>query len=174
MFDMQENLLRLEIPASRIKRLYQAMGLVQLAIPGFPTQGVGAYMVAFSQDQEQGCRVAVALHLKETARLVFYLNEAGDVPADQVEDVLEDGVIFVESMGFLLNDLEFHVLSVEEREKLWNSLPLRQGIIVPSPSVEAENKASGEEKPPLQHIPAHIEERRQRLIENIGRIMGSL
>ena len=174
MFDMQENLLRLDIPAGRIKRLYQAMGLVQLAIPGFPTQGVGAYMVAFSQDQGQGCRVAVALHLKETARLVFYLNEAGDVPAEKLEDVLEDGVIFVESMGFLLNDLEFQALSAEEREKLWNSLPLAQGIVASAPSAEPEKTATWEEAPPLQRIPAHIEERRQRLIENIGRIMGSL
>lgn len=174
MFDLQENLLCLDLPTRRIKYLYQAMGQVQLAIPGFPTQAVAAYMAAFSTDEGQGIRVAIALYLKESARLVFYLNEAGELSADQVEDVLEDGVIFIESMGFLLNSLEFESLSKKEREELWHSLPLRKGIIAPPPVAETESTAAEKEESPVMRIPPHIEERRQRLIETIGRIMGSL
>ncbi len=163
MFDLHENLLCLDIPAHQVLHLHQSIGLVNLAIPGFPTQGVGASLVAFSEGS--GVRVTVALHLKQSARLVFYMNEQGAVSPDQVEDVIEEGVFFIESMGFLLSDFEYQALSAKEREKLWNTLRLQQGV---------EPAAVVEQEPSPLRLSSQLEERRQRLIGTVGKILGSL
>ncbi len=57
--------------------------------------------------------------------------------------MLDDGLNFVESMGFLLTDQDIHLLETEDQQMLWESLPLKAGVSeaeaeeVPAPTEEA-------------------------------------
>ncbi len=122
MFRWQKELDRLVIPARRVLRLQQAFNRIQVALPGIPSQEATAYLCAFGSGK--GVRVAAVLHLHASGRLAVYLNDEGEVADRKAAAVFNEGIAFVESMGFMLDDLHFQNLSPEERETMWKSFPL--------------------------------------------------
>ena len=145
MFQFNEKLKRLDIPAKNVLRLQRSLGDVQIALPGIKAQRAAAYVCAFSV--EQGLRVAIAFHLRETNSVVFYLND-GNKTREEIAAVLNEGVLFTETLGFILTDLEIQKTSPEDKESIWDSLPLKNPPKpVDSKKVEAEKVAADAKKP---------------------------
>ncbi len=191
MYRWQKELDKLAISWRRVLRLQRSFNRIQVALPGFPSQEATAYLCAFGS--ARGVRVAAVLHLHLSDRLAIYLNDDGEVADRRAATVLSEGVAFVESMGFMLDDLHFQAMAPEEREALWGSLPL---TAVP--------KGQGQEKPPAAPVrpaspaqrdaapieddewlpsslrrrrrppPEELEERRRALCEGLGRFMASM
>lgn len=124
MFVPANEIEKLDIPVDRIVWLFSAMNEVQVALPGLPGQRSAAHLCVYSVSK--GYEAVVGLILFEAGQLAFYrYNKA--FPAARMEEVIQKGVLFVESMGFMLNDLDFGNLSFEERERIWGSCPLSRG-----------------------------------------------
>jgi hypothetical protein len=138
MFVWQKKVKSLGIPAHRVLLLHRSLCDVQLALPGLPSQQAGAYLCAFSV--EKGIHVVVAFHLIESDQLAFYFYDKGEVRQQDGGRVLGEGIDFIESMGFMLGDLDFAQLDLPERVSLWDSLPLRKGVPAPSTPEEAIDK----------------------------------
>ena len=66
--------------------------------------------------------------MQKSQRLAFYCSEPKLVGLQQADKFFEQGLIFVESMGFLLADLDVHLLPEKDRSMLWSSLPLAKGV----------------------------------------------
>jgi hypothetical protein len=152
---------RLDIPAQRVLRLERSLSDVQVVLPGFPGQEATAYLCAFST--AQGIRVAVVLHLHHSDRLAFYLNDEGDLQKPAATRVYNQALAFAESMGFMMGDLDIHVMPGEDRQKLWRSLPLAGGI---EPAAGGESAGRETRRPavaavPPQTAPAHAPPRRE-------------
>jgi hypothetical protein len=49
-------------------------------------------------------------------------------PVSKTDSMLDQGLNFVESMGFLLTDQDIHLLDSEDQQMLWGALPLKSGI----------------------------------------------
>ncbi len=123
MFRWQKGLEKLDIQASFVLDIERSLSDVQLAHPGFPSQMATAYLCIFSSGK--GIRAAVALHLKVSHQVVYYLNEEGEVPQNHAARLAEGGRQFAESMGFLLTEFDFAKRDPRSREKIWDSLPLK-------------------------------------------------
>lgn len=143
MFQLNEKLKRLDIPAKSVLRLQRSLGDVQVALPGIKAQRATAYVCAFSV--EQGLRVAIAFHLRDTNSVVYYLND-GNKSRKEIADVLTEGVVFAETLGFILSDLDIQKIDPEEREVLWASLPLKNPPEPIDPEKVKAEKAAAEEK----------------------------
>ncbi len=142
MFQLNEKLKRLDIPAKSVLRLQRSLGDVQVALPGIKAQRATAYVCAFSV--EQGLRVAIAFHLRDTNSVVYYLND-GNKTRKEIADVLTEGVVFAETLGFILADLDIHQADPAEREAIWDSLPLKNPPKPIDPEkVKAEKAAEAE------------------------------
>lgn len=137
----------LDIAPSRVLRLHRSMQRLEVAIPGYLPQKASAFVCAYI-GEKGGARVAAVLHLKETDELVFYLNNDGDAPQSEAGRLLNEGITFVESMGFLTADAEYHLVSAEKKEKLWAGVPLRHGI-APHPVDPVVSPEEGAETPLL-------------------------
>jgi hypothetical protein len=127
MFKWDETLAKLNVPASRALKLYRSMRDVQLALPGLPSQEASAYLCQY-QVGKTVATVAV-FHLHGSRQLAFYCSDPREVSPQKSENLLEQGLNFVESMGFLLSDMDIDLLDGSDREKLWESLPLQSGIV---------------------------------------------
>lgn len=125
MFQWDRNLIRLAIPAERVLRLYRSLGQIQVALPGLASQQSLAYLCVYSDTQ--GSRVTVVFHLLESRRLAFYRDDLEAASALSVEAQRAAGMVFAESLGFLLDDLEIHLLDAQGRAQLWEALPLAHG-----------------------------------------------
>ncbi|MBW2476325.1 MAG: hypothetical protein JRE63_03255 [Deltaproteobacteria bacterium] len=126
MFHWDKAMNSLNISAGQILSLFRSMRDVQLVLPGLPVQQATAYLCQFQQ--QKGAATVAAFHMHKSQRLAFYCSEPKLVGLEQADKIFEQGLVFVESMGFLLADLDVHLLPEKDRSMLWSSLPLAEGI----------------------------------------------
>ncbi len=112
------------IAASRehILALYQSMNQPHLAIPGKHPQACQAFLVG-TRNADGTRTVWVFLHLTETEEGVIFLSENralsdADYPAEEGE-----ALAFLESMGFMADDLRFAERGEAEQLELVKTLP---------------------------------------------------
>ena len=68
--------------------------------------------------------VVVALHLPRNGENVFYLHEQRQVAAEAYREVQDEGLHFLESMGFMLDNLNFRNMAADQQEATVKRLPL--------------------------------------------------
>lgn len=125
MFQWDKKLEGLGVSASRVVKLHRSISEMHIGLPGIGAEEAFAYLCVLTH--QQGYRVVVAFHLQQSGRVAFYLNDGGTLKESQAAKVLEEGVGFIESMGFLLSDLDIDLRTPVERDVLWDSLPLKHG-----------------------------------------------
>lgn len=126
MFQWEKSIKSMDVPVDEVVHLYRSMRDVQLALPGHSAQEATAYLC--QHKTSQGIGTIAAFHLHKSKLLAFYVDAPVVVAADRADSVLDQALMFVESMGFLMNDLDIHLLGAADRELLWSSLPLQNGI----------------------------------------------
>jgi len=132
MFQWDKSIKILDVPVGKVVHLFRSMRDVQLALPGLPAQEASAYLCQYQT--AQGAGTAAVFHLHKSCQLAFYVNTPREVALAKAEAMLDQALTFVESMGFLLTDLDIHLLTDADREMLWASLPLQHGVTTPEKS----------------------------------------
>jgi hypothetical protein len=136
MFRWEKALSALDVPAAAVLHLFRSMRDVQLALPGLPPQEASAYLCQYATPR--GVGTAAVFHLHKSSQLACYLEAPHEVAADQAEAKLDQALVFVESMGFLLTDLDIQLLGDADRELLWSALPLQNGVQSGAPGAQPE------------------------------------
>jgi len=126
MFVWDETIKKLKVPAAQVVKLMRSMRDVQMALPRLPSQEASAYLCQY-QVADAITTVAV-FHLQRSKLLAFYFSEPREVNPRKADMMFDQGLNFVESMGFLLTDMDIEQLSEADRTMLWESLPLQRGI----------------------------------------------
>lgn len=166
MFVQHKQLKVLSVPASKVARVNTSVATVQLALTGFPSQGAEAYLVALSGGNK--VLVLVGFYLTESKVAVFFVPQHGEAPVEEIEQIFDEGFIFAESMGFILSETDFHLLSSDDQQKLWQSLPICQSAqsAAAKPAVieRSEHSVTG----------IDLESYRQRSLASLGRFLSSL
>ena len=168
MFVQHKQLKNLNLPAGRVARLNSSAYDVQLAFPGFTPQPSSAYLVAISG----GARVLVVVgfFLRESRQAIFFIPKQGEVSVEDAEQVFEEGFVFAESMGFVLSETDYHLLSAADQQKLWQSLPICR-------SLAEQSSASGDgvsAVDPAREKSDGLSAYRKRSLESLGRFLASL
>jgi hypothetical protein len=124
MFIQHKQLKSLNVPAEKIDRIHAASSSVQLAFADYSPQLCQAYIFQISGGGK--VLVVVAFYLTDSECSIFFVPKFGELPADDVEEVYEEGFAFVESMGFVLTETDYHLLSPEKKQLFWNGLSICQ------------------------------------------------
>ncbi len=124
MFIQHKQLKNLSVPAEKIDRLHAASSQVQLAFADYSPQLCQAYLFQISGGGK--VLVVVAFYLIDSECSIFFVPKFGEIAADNVEEVYEEGFAFVESMGFVLTETDYHLFSAEKKQAYWNSLSICQ------------------------------------------------
>ena len=141
MFRWEKTIQTLNIPVSKVLRLFRSMRDVQLALPGLPPQEASAFLCQYLTRRGVGTAAIFLLH--KSGQFAFYVDDPRQVTVEQAAEVFDQAQVFVESMGFLLTDLDIQLLDEADRELLWSSLPLQQGLgLAPPAAVAAPEPAS--------------------------------
>ena len=127
MLQWDKSISSLDVPASAVIHLFRSMREVQMALPGHPAQQTSAYLCQYRV--EGGAATAVVFHMHKSNVLAFFPTDPQVVPEGKVDGMLDKGLGFVESMGFLMTDQDIHLLDESDQEMLWSSLPLKSGIV---------------------------------------------
>jgi hypothetical protein len=144
-----------------------------VALPGLPSQSALAYLCVYSD--AQGPRVTVVFHLLESRRLAFYRDDLETVSSLTVEAQWAAGMVFAESLGFLLDDLGIHLLDAQGRSKLWEALPLAHGdahVLEAAPESAGAHLTQGTVSESL--VPGELPARNKRALATLGRLLATL
>jgi len=148
MFQWDKSINALNVPASEVINLFRSMREVQLALPGVPAQLSSSFLCQYRTGG--GVGTVIVFHMHKSEVLAFFPTDPHVVPENKIDSMLDQGLNFVESMGFLMTDQDIHLLDDADQEMLWSSLPLKNGLIkeeaVAEPPVP-EQKPQPEAKP---------------------------
>lgn len=145
MFQWDKSIKSLDIAIGEVVQLFRSMRDVQLALPGLPAQEATAYLCQYQASRGIGTVVAFQLH--KSRQLAFYVDAPHVVSPAQAEAVVDKALVFVESMGFLMTDLDVQLLGESDRKALWSSVPLQQGDSSPAQSPPAEPEPAATARP---------------------------
>jgi hypothetical protein len=124
MFIQHKQLKFLSAPATKVTYLQSSPTAIQMAFSGYPPQPCRAYLLQLSAGGK--ALVLVAFYLMESLASVFFVPEKGEVPLDRVNKIFEEGHEFIESMGFILTETDFHLLSPADKQNYWSKVPITQ------------------------------------------------
>ncbi len=163
MFIQHKQLTFLSAPASRVVQIQSSPSAIQLAFSGHPPQPCRAYLLQLGSGGK--ALVIIAFYLLESHSSVFFVPEKGEVSLAAANDIYDEGIEFVESMGFILTESDFQRLSPAEKQIFWGKMPITH------PPETTSTKPDG-------LLPVNNEEELQRLREqsltSLGRYLASM
>lgn len=166
MFVQHKQLKVLQVAPDKVSHLHVSSSPVQLAFVGFPPQLCQAYLARL--DGRQKILIIVAYYLTESRETVFFVPRCGEVEYDNADEIYEEGYAFVESMGFVLTETDYHLLTARKKQTYWQELPICQQPAVaparPEPSAALNQKQGARE----------LQQTKSRCQESLGRLLASL
>jgi hypothetical protein len=131
------------VPATRdqVVAIVEGINQPQVSIPGKAPQGVTGHLVGL-RNANGTFSLFVGLHLPKSGENVIYLDPRRQLSADGYRAVQDEGLAFLESMGFMLDNLNFRNLGAEQQDATLKRIPLfRPPAAVPGPEAEAERES---------------------------------
>ncbi|MDX2495119.1 MAG: hypothetical protein QNK27_09185 [Desulfuromusa sp.] len=162
MFIQHKQLKSLNVPAEKVTHLHAASSSVQLAFSGYPPQLCRAYLLKVSGGDK--VLIVVAFYLAESQCSIFFVPKFGELPAEESEQVYEEGYSFVESMGFILNETDYHLFPELKKKVYWTALPICQPPRKKEPEKSAATAKADEE----------LKKLRSQSLKSLGRFFASM
>ncbi|MFZ5469267.1 MAG: social motility and stimulation tgl protein [Myxococcota bacterium] len=124
MFSIDDRLRGLPATKEQVVSLYQSINTPHLAVPGKPAGPAQAFIVGLRGSG--GFAVFVYLYLNAGADCAVYIPSRKNVTAEQYKEDENEAMGFVESMGFMMDNMNFRGLSAADQEQLVKTLPVFQ------------------------------------------------
>ena len=128
------------IPASReqVVALVESINQPQVSIPGKEPQSVQGFLCGL-RNENGNFSIFVSLFLPRSGENVVYVSERREVGMEEYRDVEIEGLHFLESMGFMLDNLNFRNLAPAQQVETLKRVPLFQ---MPKPTTTAVSEAA--------------------------------
>ena len=114
---------RLGFAPGDVVTIYESMNNVQVHCVGIDPEAAKAYLIGFRNRRGTFSMVA-CLHFAASRRRDLYAPETADFELDLYSVAEDEGVQFLESMGFMMNNLNYRMLSPEQQADLQKELPI--------------------------------------------------
>ncbi len=169
MFAIDERLKGLPALKEQVVQLYQSLNQPHLAVPGRRAGPAQGYVLGLRGPN--GFAVFVYLHLGDSAECAVYVPSNGTVPPDQYQNEEAEALGFVESMGFIMDNLNFRGRPADEQDGMIRDLPVFQrepplkSAVGSVPGISASSgPATGTKKPATGRSTAML---------NLGKLFGA-
>jgi hypothetical protein len=129
----------LYIPADReqVVALVESINQPQVSIPGKEPQAVQGFLCGL-RNANGTFSIYVSLYLARSQENVVYASDRREVGMEEYRDVEVEGLHFLESMGFMLDNLNFRNLAHAQQVETLKRVPAFQPPRQPSPGGGAE------------------------------------
>lgn len=124
MFSIDERFRGLPAGRDQVVSLHQSLNQPHLAIPGKKAGPAQAFILGIRG--ASGFAVFIYLYLAESQDCAVYVSENRNVSGEQYASEEAEAQGFVESMGFMMDNLNFRALPQDRQEELLKNLPVFQ------------------------------------------------
>jgi hypothetical protein len=132
------------VPASReqVVAIVEGINQPQVSIPGKPAQAVQGQLCGL-RNPNGTFSILVCIHLPKSGENVVYLHQKRQLSLEEYREVEIEGLHFLESMGFMLDNLNFRNMPAAQQEATLKRLP----VFSPPAAPAAPAPASGQARP---------------------------
>ncbi|MHB8876088.1 MAG: social motility and stimulation tgl protein [Myxococcaceae bacterium] len=124
MFTFDDRIRGLPAGREQVVAVHQSINAPHLAVPGKQAGPAQAFLVGLRG--QSGFAVFVYLYLGESADCAVYVPERRNLSPEEYAGEEGEGMAFVESMGFMMDNMNFRGLTPEDQEGLIKALPVFQ------------------------------------------------
>jgi hypothetical protein len=113
------------VPAVReqVVAVVESINQPQVSIPGKSPQAVVGHLCGL-RNGNGTLSIYVSLHLPKTGENVVYVHDRRQLSVEEYRNVEVEGLQFLESMGFMLDNLNFRNLAAAMQEQTLARIPL--------------------------------------------------
>lgn len=141
MFTIDDRLKGLPAVKDQVVNVYESLNQPHLAVPGRQAGPASAYILGLRGPN--GFAVFVYLYMPDSRECAVYVPSNRTVPPEQYESEEAEALGFTESMGFIMDNLNFRGRPPAEQDQLLRSLPVFQRE-PPAPPPAAQRPAQGQ------------------------------
>ncbi|MFL5320211.1 MAG: social motility and stimulation tgl protein [Myxococcaceae bacterium] len=146
MFTFDERIRGLPVSRESVQVLYQSLNSPQLGIPGKQAGPAQAYIAGFQGPN--GSALFIYLYLAESQDCAVYVCDKRNMGPDEFAAEENEALGFVESMGFMMDNLNFTNIAPEQQDELMKTLPLFQRDVRSAGAAASTPKAQEAKKSP--------------------------
>jgi hypothetical protein len=117
----------------QVVAVVESINQPQVSIPGKTPQQVLGHLCGV-RNGNGSLSIYASLFLPKTGENVVYVHDRRQLTVEEYRDVELEGLQFLESMGFMLDNLNFRNLSPEMQEQTLRRIPLFAPPRAPGPS----------------------------------------
>ncbi len=121
MFKIDTKLRGVPVPRDQVISLFQSTNSPHLAIPAKQAGPSQAFLLGVRT--ATGFSIFVYLYLPESADCAIYSSNQRIATAEDYRNAESDAIAFVESMGFILGNMNFRALSAADQDELIRTQP---------------------------------------------------
>ena len=123
MFQPDPSLPFVRATREQVVALVESINQPQVSIPGKTSQAVQGYLCGL-RNPNGTFSILVSLFLPKTGENVVYLHDRRQVSLEEYREVEIEGLQFLESMGFMLDNLNFRNLAPAAQESTLKRVPV--------------------------------------------------
>lgn len=163
MYTIDERLKGLPAVKEQVVQLYQSLNQPHLAVPGKRAGPATAYVLGLRGPS--GFAVFVYLYLSDSGECAVYVPSNGTVSAERYQSEEAEALGFVESMGFIMDNLNFRGRPADEQETFIRTAPVFQRDPPPPSEVPGVASQAG--------APARPQTGQKAGVVNIGKLFAA-
>jgi hypothetical protein len=128
LFNLDDAVRSLDATREQVAALFQSINAPHVAIPGRRAGPAQAFIACLRSTQ--GFAVGIYLWLSESRDCAVYLTDGVAQTPEDYRALQTDALAFVESMGFMMDNLNYRSLPSERQTEVLSSLPMYRGRTV--------------------------------------------
>jgi len=122
-YEIHPELKSIQTSSEQIVAIIESINNPMVAAAGKPLEPAKAFIVGV-RNASGLFSIYVYLHLLQSKECLIYLHDPAEIPMESYHDIELEALQFVESMGFMVDNLNFRNLTVDQRDELMQHLPL--------------------------------------------------
>ncbi|HTP25153.1 MAG TPA: hypothetical protein VMK12_05755 [Anaeromyxobacteraceae bacterium] len=123
MFQPDSSIDFVRVTRDQVVAIVESINQPQISIPGKAAQAVQGHLCSL-RNPNGSLSIYISLYLPQSAENVVYVHEPRELAIEEYRSAEVQGLHFLESMGFMLDNLRFRNLSPELQERSLERVPL--------------------------------------------------
>ncbi|MGB8930514.1 MAG: hypothetical protein WCC48_04595 [Anaeromyxobacteraceae bacterium] len=123
MFQPEESINHVPVTREQVVAIVESINQPQVSIPGKTPQQVEGWLVGI-RNASGTFSIFIGLHLAKTGENVIYLPSNRHVTVEEYRELEDEGLHFLESMGFMLDNMNFRDLAAPAQDDMMKRIPL--------------------------------------------------
>lgn len=154
MFALDEKLRTISASRDQIVALHQSLNAPHVAIPGKQAGPVQAFIVGVRGPS--GFSVYVYLYLAEVPDCAIYVSSRRSMTPEEYRAQEGEAIGFVESMGFMMDTMNFRSLNAKSQTDLMHTLPMFKRELRPPAGAPRSEMRANEPPSPFARLIGRI------------------